>query len=272
LTLETTSIVKDVSVVQDKIKRVFPENGIIVHKGLASLSDHFKKVPRFVADYLIATFIDVDSPAAGITKVNQLLVENYIDADERELVKSRIRETGEYNLLGNIQCRYDQSKDEYFADIPVLGDQYIRISPYVMAEYGDILLTSGSWGTIHICFDPTYKVRSKLFPFIVTDFTPFQITSLNLDQWIERRNEFSDQEWFELIIDSIGFNPHQLTEQEKIVLFARLMPFLEPNINLVELGAPETGKTFTYRSLSSYGFVISGSLSIVSVAVTAYSV
>ncbi|KKL22700.1 hypothetical protein LCGC14_2432840, partial [marine sediment metagenome] len=81
----------------------------------------------------------------------------------------------------------------------------------------------------------------------------------DLDQWIERRNEFTDQEWSDLLINSVGFNPQQLTEQEKIVHFMRLMPFVEPNISLVELGAPETGKTFTYRSLSSYGFVISGS-------------
>lgn len=259
MTLETTSVVKDVSNVQEKIKRVFPDDGVIIHKGLASLSDQFKKLPRFAVDYLISKFVDVGSPAAGIAKINQLLVENYIDANEKELVKSRIKQSGQYSLLGDIRCRYDQSKDEYFAEISVLGDQFVRVSPYVIAECGDVLLTSGAWGTIHVCFDPTYKLRSKLYPFIIMDFTPFQITNLNLDQWTERRNEFSDQEWSDLMINSVGFDPHQLTEQEKIVLFARLMPFVEPNINLLELGAPETGKTFTHRSLSSYGFVISGS-------------
>ena len=244
---------------QDKISRVFAEDGIIVHKGLASLSDHFRKVPRFVADYLISTFVDTDDPAPGMEKIAQLLTDNFVDSNRKEWVKSRIKEDGEYNLLGNMRCRYDQAKDQYWADIGVLGDQYVRISPYVIAEYGDILLTSGAWGTIHVCFDPSYAVRSKLYPFIVTDFTPFQITNLDLDQWITSREEFTDKEWFELMINSIGFDPHQLTEQEKIIHFARLMPFVEPNINLVELGPPETGKTFTYRSLSSYGFVISGS-------------
>ena len=119
-------------------------------------------------------------------------------------------------------------------------------------------MSSGAWGTITVAFDP-YKIKSRLYPFLVIDFTPFQITNLDLDQWIERRNEFSDQEWSALMINSIGFNPQQLSEPEKIVLFARLMPFVESNINLLELGGPETGKTFTYRSLSSYGFVISGS-------------
>ena len=258
MTLETTSITKDISSTEEKIKRVFPDNGIIIHKGLANLSDHFKKLPRFAVDYLISTFVDVDSPAAGIAKINQLLVENYIDANEKELVKSRIRERGEYSLLGNVKCRYDQGKDEYFADISVLGDQFIRISPFVMAEHADTLLASEVWGTITIAFDP-YKIKSRLYPFIITDFVPFQITNINLDEWIERRNEFSDQEWSDLLINSVGFNPHQLSEQEKIVHFMRLMSFVEPNISLVELGAPETGKTFTYRSLSSYGFVISGS-------------
>jgi len=258
LSLKTTSIVKDVDSAQEKIKRIFPDAGIIIHKGLANLSDHFKKLPRFATDYLISTFVDVDDPSPGITKINQLLTENYVEANEKELVKSRIRERGQYNLLGDIRCKYDQGRDEYFAEIAVLGDQFIRVSPYVIAEYGDVLLSSGSWGTITIVFDP-YKIKSRLYPFLVTDFTPFQITNLDLDQWIERRNEFTDQEWSDLLINSIGFNPQQLTKEEKIVLFARLMPFLEPNVNLLELGAPETGKTFTYRSLSSYGFVISGS-------------
>ncbi len=244
---------------QDKISRIFAEDGIVVHKGLTSLSDHFRKIPRFVADYLISTFVNADNPAPGIEKITQLLTENFVDGDQKELVKSRIREIGEYNLLGSMRCRYDQAKDQYWADIGVLGDQFVRISPYVIAEYGDILLTSGAWGTITIAFDPTYKVRSRLYPFIITDFTPFQITNLDLDKWIASREEFTDQEWSDLMINSIGFNPHQLTEQEKIVHFARLMPFVESNINLVELGPPETGKTFTYRSLSSYGFVVSGS-------------
>ena len=258
MSIETTSMIKDIGNVQEKIKRIFHENGIVVNKSLASLSDHFKKIPRFATDYLISTFVDADNPADGITKINRLLVENYVDASEKELVKSRIREHGQYNLLGNIKCRYDQSKDEYFAEIEVLGDQFIRISPYVIAEYGDTLLSSGAWGTITVAFDP-YKIKSRLYPFLVIDFVPFQITNLDLDEWIERRNEFTDQEWSDLLINSVGFNPQQLTEQEKIVHFMRLMPFVEPNISLVELGAPETGKTFTYRSLSSYGFVISGS-------------
>lgn len=259
LTLETILIINDIGSAQEKIKRIFPETGIIIHKGLASLSDQFKKLPSFAVDYLISTFVDADDPSPGIAKINQLLTENYVEASEKELVKSRIRELGQYNLLGDIRCRYDQGKDEYFAEIAVLGDQFIRISPYVMAEYGDNLLSPGAWGTITVAFDPTYKVRSKLYPFIVTDFTPFQIINLDLDKWVERRNEFTDREWFELLINSIGFDPHQLTEQEKVVLFARLMPFVESNLNLLELGPPETGKTFCYRSLSSYGFVISGS-------------
>lgn len=258
LSLETTSVIKDVDSAQEKIKRVFPENGIIIHKNLASLSDHFKKLPSFVVDYLISTFVDVNDVSPGIAKINQLLVENYVSANEKELVKSRIKERGQHSLLGDIRCRYDQSKDEYFAEIAVLGDQFVRVSPYVIAEYGDALLSSGMWGTITVAFDP-YKIKSRLYPFLVIDFVPFQITNIDLDGWIERRNEFTDKEWSDLMINSIGFDPRQLSEQEKIVHFMRLMPFVEPNINLVELGPPETGKTFTYRSLSSFGFVISGS-------------
>ncbi len=243
----------------EKVTRVFHENGIIINKWLSNLSDHFRKIPRFVADYLIATLVDSDDPAPGVEKINHLMVENFVDSEQKEWIKSQIKEKGKHHLLGNIRCRYDQAKDEYWAEIGVLGDQYVRISPYIIAEYGDILLTTGAWGTIEVAFDTSFVIRGRLYPFVVIDFKPFQITQLNLDKWIERRCEFSDKEWIDLLINSIGFNPNTLSQEEKFIYLIRLLPFVETNVNLVELGPPETGKTFNYRSLSSHGFVVSGS-------------
>jgi len=241
----------------NKIKRIF-DNGCIVDKKLASLSDNFRKIPRFVADYLVSTFVDSEDPSPGLRKIDKLMKEHYVDSEQKELIKSRIREKGSHHLIGNIRCRYDQKIDMYWASVGALNDNNIRISPHVLAEYGDILLTTVAWATIQITFDPT-KFKGKLYPFVIMDFTPFQITSINVDEWISKREEFSDQEWLDLLISSVGFNPAKFTHREKMLYLMRLVPFIESNVNMVELGPPETGKTFNYRQLSSYGYVVSGS-------------
>lgn len=245
--------------VQDKISMIFKEKGIIVDKGLSYLNEQFRKLPMFVIDYLVAEMVDPDSPDIGISNINKLLDNHFLESNQKELIKSRIREQGEYTLIGRIRCRFDESKDEYWVDIASLGNQYIRIDPYIIAEHGDILLTTGAWGVFKIVYDESFIMKNKLYPFLVTEFKPMQITGINTDVWIERRSQFTEQEWLDLMVMSVGFNPDNISTEEKWLHMIRLIPFIESNINLIELGPTMTGKTFTYQSLSSYGFVISGS-------------
>lgn len=242
----------------DKVSSIYGQ-GIIVDKSLSSMSDQFRKLPKFVVDYLISTIVDPDDPGPGLERISLLMRDHFVTSEQKEWIKSCIKENGQHPLIGNIICRYDQSKDEYWCDIDALGDQFVRIDPHIIAEYGDALLTTGAWGTITVAFDEDFKIRSKLYPFVVIDFMPFQITRIDLDEWIASRTHFTDDEWTDLMISSVGFNPDKLSEEEKMLYFMRLLPFVESNVNLVELGPPETGKTFNYRSLSSYGFVVSGS-------------
>ncbi len=242
----------------DKALSVFGNNGVVIDKKLASLSDHFRKLPRFVVDYLIGALVDPGNPSEGLDKIGTIMRENFVESDEKELIKSRIRQRGVHSLLGHIQCRYDQGKDEYWADIGALGDQYVRIAPEIIAEYGDTLLTTGAWGTIDVAFDDAYAVRSRRYPFYVVKFVPLQITRINLDDWIDKRRSFTTDEWIDLMISSVGFNPAAFSMEEKLLYLVRLIPFVEANVNMIELGGVETGKTYAYRSLSSYGFVLSG--------------
>lgn len=244
---------------ENKASQIFPEPGIVVNKRLSRFSDQFRKIPTFVSDYLISKFVDPHNPNNGINKINSIISEHFVESDQKEWIKSKIKENSYWHVLANVKCRYDQQKDEYFSEIGTIGDQSIRVSPFIIAEYGDILLTSGAWGTAQVSFDPFYKRGGKLYPFVLTDFTPFQITKIDLDMFTRRRKQFTNQEWFDLLITSVGFNPANLSNEEKFVCLYRLIPFVESNVNLVELGPPETGKTFNYRSLSSYGFVVSGS-------------
>jgi len=242
----------------DKTLAIFCESGIIVDKSKSKLNDQWRKLPTFVVDYLIAEMVDPADPTPGLNNISKLLDDHFMGSSEKELVKSRIRENGEYTLIGRIRCRFDEAKDEYWVDVAALGNQYVRIDPYLIAEYGEILLTTGAWGVFKIVYDESFVMRQRLYPFVVVEFKPMQITGIDLDAWVKRRSQFEDNEWLDLMVNSIGFDPDCLSQEEKMLYMARLVPFIEANTNLCELGPPETGKTFAYQSLSSYGFVVSG--------------
>jgi ATP-dependent Lon protease len=244
---------------KQSVSEIFPDRGIIVDKSLTVLNEQFKKLPSFVTDFLVSEMVDPSNPAQGLESIGKLLREHYMESDQKELVKSGIREDGEYTLIGRIRCRYDEGKDQYWVDVAALGNQHVRIDPHLIAEYGEILLTTGAWGVFKIVYDESYVMRNKLYPFLVTEFRPIQITGINVDKWIEGRSQFNNDEWLDLMITSIGFDSSRLSNREKILYMVRLVPFIESNVNLCELGPPETGKTFAYQSLSSHGFVVSGS-------------
>ncbi|MGZ8747867.1 MAG: anti-phage BREX system Lon protease BrxL, partial [Mycobacterium sp.] len=94
------------------------------------------------------------------------------------MIKSRIKENGEYSLLGQLTVRLDQSKDHYWADVPALGDNTVRVSTRILDQYADVLLTSGAWGTMVIEYDATYEIKSRKYPFYIREFTPLQYTRL----------------------------------------------------------------------------------------------
>lgn len=243
---------------REKVSEIFPEHGIVVDKSLGCLSEQFRALPAFVVDYLISEKVDPENPTPGLERISKLLSDHFMESDQKEWAKSCIRENGEHTFIGRIRCRFDEGRDEYWVDVTVLGNQYVRINPHLIAEYGDTLLTTGAWGVFKIVYDDSYVMRKKLYPFLVTEFRPMQITGINIDTWIQRRNRFTDDEWLDLMITSIGFDSDCLSREEKLLYMVRLVPFIEANVNLCELGPPETGKTFAYQSLSSYGFVVSG--------------
>jgi ATP-dependent Lon protease len=111
---------------------------------------------------------------------------------------------------------------------------------------------------MEIEYDATYEIKSRNYPFYIREFTPLQYSRLNLDDYIEKRHAFSDDEWLDLLIQSIGFNPERFDHRTKLLLLVRLVPFVEANYNLIELGPRETGKTYTFRNTSNRGFVVSG--------------
>jgi len=242
----------------NKITDVFSKE-IIIDKSLSNISNGFKKLPSFVLDYLTSKLVNPDNPQDGISKINSIIDEHFVDSNKKELIKSRIKEIGRYSLIGHIRCRLDESKNEYFASVSSIEDNNVRISSQILEKFGNQLLCDGCYGTIVINFDPNTKIKNKNYPFIITDFIPLQITNINIDEYIQKRNLFTTQEWIDFIINSVGFNPEEFTSEQKLLYICRLIPFVESNVNLIELGPTETAKTHFYRNLSQYGLILSGS-------------
>jgi ATP-dependent Lon protease len=230
----------------------------VILKPLTRWNEAYKEFPRYVMEYLVSRYVDASEPIAGQRKIDRILSEHYTESAKKELIKSRIKENGEYTLLGQLTVRLDQFKDHYWANVPALGDDTVRVGPKVLEQYRDVLMTSGAWGTMVIEYDATYEIKSRKYPFYVREFTPLQFTRLDLDDYIEKRPEFSTAEWLDLLVQSIGFNPARFDDRVKMLMLVRLIPFVESNYNLIELGPRETGKTYTFRNTSSRSFVVSG--------------
>ena len=230
----------------------------IILKSLTRWNDAYKEFPRFVMEYLVARFVDPENPVGGQSKIDRILTENWVDSAEKELIKSRIKEKGVYNLLGSLQVRLDASKDHYWVTVPAIGENTVRITRNILVEHGDSLLAGGAWGTSTIEYDNNYKVGTRIYPFVVTDFKPFQITRVSLEDYVEKRRLFNTEEWIDLLLNTIGFDPAYYTIRQKLLYLLRLVPFVEKNYNMIELGPRETGKTYTYRNTSPRSFVISG--------------
>ena len=230
----------------------------VILKPLTRWNEAYKEFPRYVMEYLVSRYVDAHDPVNGQRKIDRILSERYAESAKKELIKSRIKENGEYSLLGQLTVRLDQSKDHYWADVPALGDNTVRVSTRILDQYADVLLTSGAWGTMVIEYDATYEIKSRKYPFYIREFTPLQYTRLDLEDFINKRAEFTDDEWLDLLVQSIGFNPGRFSQRVKMLMMLRLVPFVESNYNLIELGPRETGKTYTYRNTSNRSFVISG--------------
>lgn len=239
-----------------KIETVLGDRVIL--KPLTQWNEAYKEFPRYVMEYLVSRYVDAGNPVDGQRKIDRILSEHYTESAKKELIKSRIKERGQYTLLGQLSVRLDQSRDHYWANVPALGDDTVRVAPAILTQYGEVLLTSGAWGTMEIEYDGTYEIKGRKFPFYIRDFTPLQYTRLNLDDFVQKRAEFTTDEWLDLLVQSIGFNPAKFNRRVKMLMLLRLVPFVESNYNLIELGPRETGKTYTFRNTSNRAFVVSG--------------
>ena len=232
-----------------KLNQVFA--GRVVRKDLTKSIKEGANVPVYVLEYLLGMYCatdDEESIAAGVQQVKKILADNFVRPDEAEKVKSKIRELGQFTVIDKVTVKLNQQRDVYEAEFSNLGINKVTVAPHYVQVY-EKLLVGGIWciGKLDYFYDETEKNAS---PFQIASLTPIQMPNMNLEEILEGRKQFSKEEWIDVLIRSSGLEPTQFEYSVKWHLLARLIPFVENNYNLCELGPRGTGKSHVYKELS----------------------
>jgi len=238
-----------------KINRVF--EGAVVRKDLVKEIRVNSIVPSYVLEYLLGQYCattDEDAIKDGIESVKNILAKHYVQRNESELVKSNIREKGHYRIIDKVDAVLDEKTDTYKAAFSNLGISKIPMHTNDIKKYPR-LLVSGIWCLV----DLEYQFAEGQNPWIINSIKPIQLAQFDYEDYLSKRKEFTTDEWINLILQSIGFNPEMLSKRNKLLQLIRLIPYCERNYHLIELGPKGTGKSHIYQQFSPHGILISGS-------------
>lgn len=265
-------------ILDQKIIQAFP--GKIVRKDLTAQMKRGANVPTFVLEYLLGMYCATDDETAianGIEKIKRILSENYVRPDESEQIKSKIRENGEYTVIDKVSVFLDEKEDIYAAEFANLNIKKFEISSDFVIQHSK-LLTGGMWCILQIAYQPievqeemalledkSFNKKSKyLSPFKIVSLQPIQMPNLNIQELIGMRSAFSKEEWIALLLRSMGYESDVLSIKQQLHLLLRLVPLIQKNYNLVELGPRGTGKSHVFQELSPYSILMSGGQTTVS--------
>ncbi|NLE80829.1 MAG: BREX system Lon protease-like protein BrxL, partial [Rhodococcus sp.] len=232
--------------------------GAVVRKDLVKAVKGNAIVPSYVLEYLLGQFAATDDEATiqeGIEKVRRILAEHYVHRNESELVKSRIREKGRFRIIDRVSVTLNEKDDVYQASFANLGISGVLVEPSTV-NANQKLLVGGVWCLCDIEY--YHSDDSRVVPWILGRLQPIQMSSFDYASYLNGRAEFTTDEWIDLLIQSIGFNPEMFGRRAKLLQLTRLIPFVERNYNLVELGPKGTGKSHIYSEFSPHGMLISG--------------
>lgn len=234
-------------------------SGRVVPKGATKKIKNSANVPTYVLEYLLGTYCTSDDEKEieqGIEQVKRILSDNYVRPDEAEKIKAKIKENGNHTVIDKLSVKLNERTDQFEADFLFLGIHGIFVHPKYVREY-EKLLSGGIWCIVDLSY--LYSEDDKRqSPFVINDITPIQMPNLDKNEIIEARKEFTKDEWIDLILRSTGMEPTQFDYRVKWHLLARLVPLVENNVNLCELGPRGTGKSHIYKELSPNSILVSG--------------
>lgn len=246
---------------RDEIKTKLRDNfaGRIVRKDLTKKIKEGANVPVYVLEFLLGQYCGSDDEEIieqGINKVKKILSDNFVRPDEAQKTLSTLRSKGFFTVIDKVTINLNIRKDRYEAEFSNLGIKEIPVSEEYPQKY-DRLLCGGIWCIVQLEYE--YDEEDKFSsPIKIAKLNPIQMPHVDINELKEGRKAFTKNEWIDVILRSIGMEPDQLNEREKWLLLLRLVPLIENNYNLCELGPRSTGKSHVYKEISPNSILVSG--------------
>ena len=257
--LEQTQGTNDVrELIKDKLRQNFA--GKIVRKDLTKKIKEGANVPVYVLEFLLGQYCSSDDPeliARGVENVKHILSDNFVRPDEAQKILSQLRQRGRYTVIDRITVKLDIRKDAYYAEFSNLGLRDVPIDEDYPAKF-DRLLCGGIWCIIQLNYafdDEDYRSTN---PIQIDKLTPIQMPHIDLEELKQGRKAFTQEEWLDVMLRSTGMEPDTLNNREKWLLLARMVPLVENNFNMCELGPRSTGKSHLYKEISPNSILVSG--------------
>src|ERR1035437_8563072 len=240
----------------DLLNQNFP--GKVVRKDLTKLVKEGANVPVYVLEYLLGSYCASSDEVVieeGLRTVKKILAENYVRPDEAEKVKSTIRERGSLKVIDKVTVTLNEKRDVYEAVLANLGVSKIVVPSYVVKKYEKLLV-----GGILCIFTLEYffEEDQKGTPFLLGDLKPIQMPNMDLEELFQARRAFTEKQWIDVLLRSTGIEPTNFQDRVKWHLLARMVPLVENNFNLAELGPRGTGKSHIYKEISPNSILVSG--------------
>jgi len=238
-----------------KLNQTFEGKG--VRKDLLHRIKKGTNVPTFVLEFLLAKYCASDDPVeidAGMEAVLATLQDNYVRADEANAAQSKVATKGRYRFIDKVHVRYVEKEKRHWAALENFNSQRIAISQQFYQD-NDRILEGGIWADVMIAHN---NVEEDDYAFYLEELRPIQLSRFDFDRYAEGCQEFTRNEWLEVILRTVGLEPAKLTERQRFHYIARLAPLVEPNFNFIELGPRGTGKSYFFSEFSPYSTLISG--------------
>ena len=232
--------------------------GLVVRKDLVKTVKGNAIVPSYVLEYLLGQYCATSDEASiqtGIETVKEILRKHYVHRNEAGLIRSHIKEKGRYKVIDKISVALNDNADVYEATFSNLGIKKVLVDSRTVKAHPK-LLVSGVWCIADLEYE--FSEEKNDSPWILSSLKPIQLSHFDFDGYVEARKQFTTDEWIDLLIQSIGFNPELFGKRSKLTQLVRLIPFCERNYNLIELGPKGTGKSHIYSEFSPHGILISG--------------
>jgi ATP-dependent Lon protease len=234
--------------------------GKVVRKDLLHQIKGGENVPSYVLEYLLGRYCasdDEEEIQAGITAVKDTLQKQYFRQDEANKAQALVERNGRHRFIDRIEVRFVPSETKYWASMDNFGYQRIHVPDELHRRY-DRLLEGGIWAVVDLEYRLPEEQGKGQSPFHVADLKPIQLARFDFDDFCEARRGFSTDEWLDVLTRSMGLEPERLDHRQKLLFAMRLLPFVEKNYNLIELGPRGTGKSYAYTEFSPYAILVSG--------------